>query len=130
MNEDFELIASAMVDHIAEPVRLAMAPGLEAVRRAALAAGALGCGLSGSGPTIFAWSKTADQAAEIESSMRQALRDAAQLDGDSLISPVGARGARILRDDEGPILESNEEPNEKSNERPPSGDVAQDGESA
>ncbi len=105
MNEDYALIASAMVDHIAEPVRLAMAPGFDAVRGAALAAGALGCGLSGSGPTIFAWSRSADEAVEIESSMRRSLRNAAQLDGDSLISPVGAAGARILRDegpDEGP----------------------------
>ncbi len=134
INEDYELIASAMVDHIAEPVRLAMTPGLEAVRRAALAAGALGCGLSGSGPTIFAWSKTADQAAEIESSMRQALRDAARLDGDSLISPVGARGARILRDDKGLDETLDEGPNVESNEGsdqgPPGGEVAEDGESA
>jgi len=120
MSEDYELIASAMVDHIAEPARLAMAPGFEAVRRSALAAGALGCGLSGSGPTIFAWSRTADEAAEIESSMRLALRESAQLDGDSLISPVGAAGARILLND-GPKERPKERPKELMNEAPAAG---------
>jgi homoserine kinase len=100
MTDDFDLIASAMVDHIAEPVRTAMTPGFDAVRAAALAAGAIGCGLSGSGPTIFAWARDSNQAAAIESAMRQALGSAAGLDGESLISPVGAPGARIVGDED------------------------------
>lgn len=102
MTDDFDLIASALVDHIAEPVRTSMTPGFDAVRRAALEAGALGCGLSGSGPTIFAWSKNASEAVEIESAMRAALSAATQLDADSLVSPVGAAGARVLPAEAGP----------------------------
>ena len=101
MTDDFELIASALVDHIAEPVRSSMTPGFDAVRSAALAAGALGCGLSGSGPTIFAWSKTSDAASAIETAMREALQHAAGLEGEALISPVGAPGARIVAADAG-----------------------------
>lgn len=93
---DFELISSALVDHVAEPARAGMVPGFEAVRAAALAAGAVGCGLSGSGPTIFAWSKSPAGAGAIESAMRDALRASAALEGETLISPVGARGARVL----------------------------------
>ncbi|MCP4200809.1 MAG: homoserine kinase [bacterium] len=100
LNEDYDLIASAMVDQVAEPVRAAMTPGFEAVRHAALAAGALGCGLSGSGPTLFAWARSREEAAGLEAVMLTALHDEAGLDGDTLISPVGAPGARILTGDE------------------------------
>ncbi len=99
LTEDHALIASAMVDLIAEPARAMMTPGFEAVRSAALAAGALGCGLSGSGPTLFAWSSDKKAAARIETAMRRALVDATGLESDSLISPVGAPGARILPPD-------------------------------
>jgi len=100
LTEDYDLIASAMVDHIAEPVRTAMTPGFEAVRNAALAAGALGCGLSGSGPTIFAWCRNPALAAPVETAMREGLRGDTGLDADTLVTPVGAPGARVLEHSE------------------------------
>ncbi len=99
---DEALIASALVDHVAEPVRAAMTPAFNEIRRAAMTAGALGCGLSGSGPTVFAWAAGADGAAAIAAAMREALRQNAEIDGDLLISPVGAPGARLLDDGESP----------------------------
>jgi len=63
---DFELISRALVDSVAEPRRAGLVPGLEAIKRAAVAAGALGAGLSGSGPSLFALCRdraTADRAA-------------------------------------------------------------------
>jgi homoserine kinase len=99
---DFDLIASAMVDHVAEPVRIAMTPGFDNVRRAALDAGALGCGLSGSGPTIFAWSRGLDGAGDIEKAMRQALRSATDLEGETKISTLNAPGARLLPNNDTP----------------------------
>ena len=49
-----DLLADAMVDCLHQPYRAPLVPGFEAVCRAALAAGALGAALSGSGPTIIA----------------------------------------------------------------------------
>jgi homoserine kinase len=97
---DYHLISVALVDLVAEPVRAAMTPGFEAVRRAAVAAGALGAGLSGSGPTMFAWTHEPAWAERIAESMHRALGDEAGLDGDLLVSPVGAAGARVVGDGE------------------------------
>jgi homoserine kinase len=48
------LFGRAVDDRIAEPVRAALLPGFAAAKRAALTAGALGCSISGAGPTSFA----------------------------------------------------------------------------
>ncbi|MEO8197226.1 MAG: homoserine kinase [Thermoanaerobaculia bacterium] len=52
--DDRELLAGALRDALAEPYRAALVPGFREVQRAALAAGALGCTLSGAGPAVFA----------------------------------------------------------------------------
>lgn len=51
---DAELLRRALDDHYAEPRRAALIPDFDDIKRAALSAGALGCSISGSGPTIFA----------------------------------------------------------------------------
>ena len=51
---DFALISRALEDTIAEPRRAPLVPGLAAIKQAAVDAGALGCSLSGSGPSLFA----------------------------------------------------------------------------
>ncbi len=96
--DDDALISAALVDLVAEPVRAAMTPGFEAMRRAAVAAGALGAGLSGSGPTTFAWVRGGEGAERVAAAMQEALEREAGLEGDVLISPVGASGARVLAD--------------------------------
>ncbi|HEY7681076.1 MAG TPA: homoserine kinase [Gemmatimonadales bacterium] len=58
---DQALLRRALDDRIAEPARAPLLPGFSAAKRAALDAGALGCSISGSGPTAFAFA--ADQAA-------------------------------------------------------------------
>lgn len=52
--DNVELFGRAIDDQIAEPVRAALLPGFVAAKRAALDAGALGCSISGAGPTAFA----------------------------------------------------------------------------
>lgn len=51
---NYRLIASSLQDHIAEPVRALLIPGFSDVKDAAMKAGALGAGISGSGPSVFA----------------------------------------------------------------------------
>jgi homoserine kinase len=51
---DYELLGRAIDDRIAEPVRTALLPGFREAKEAALTAGALGCSISGSGPSVFA----------------------------------------------------------------------------
>lgn len=54
---DYGLISRSLEDHIVEPIRSILIPGFDAVKAAAIANGALGCGISGSGPSIFAFSQ-------------------------------------------------------------------------
>jgi len=52
---DLDMIRESFEDVVIEPQRAELIPGFNAVRRAALSAGALGCSISGAGPTMFAW---------------------------------------------------------------------------
>ena len=51
---DFDLLGRSMVDLFAEPVRAELIPGYHIVRQTAMDTGAIGCGISGSGPALFA----------------------------------------------------------------------------
>ena len=59
---DLALLSRALEDHVAEPKRAGLVPGFYAIKHAAVAAGALGCSLSGSGPSMFALARTLDEA--------------------------------------------------------------------
>ncbi len=70
MQNDFDLISRSLDDVIIEPVRSILIPGFAEVKAACLAAGALGGGISGSGPSIFMLSKTEETAQQLEAVMR------------------------------------------------------------
>ena len=53
---DLQLVGRCISDQLVEPIRARLIPGFFAVKEAALAAGALGCSISGSGPSVFALS--------------------------------------------------------------------------
>lgn len=64
---DFALLGKSLEDHVIEPQRAHLIPGFYAVRDAAFKAGVIGCGISGSGPSLFAFSQntlTAERAGE------------------------------------------------------------------
>ena len=50
---DYDLLSKSLVDVVVEPHRGKLIPQFENVRKQALAHGALGCGISGSGPSVF-----------------------------------------------------------------------------
>ncbi|MCH9648395.1 MAG: homoserine kinase [Deltaproteobacteria bacterium] len=99
---DYELISSAIHDVVAEPVRREWVPGFEAIQRAALESGALGCSLSGSGPSLFGLCRSQEEAQNTLAAMQQALGSATDLRGDGFVSVVGAQGARVLAAGEKP----------------------------
>lgn len=66
---DYELIARSMEDTIVEPVRKGLIPKFNEVRAASIAAGAVGGGISGSGPSIFMLCETARTAAEVRAAI-------------------------------------------------------------
>lgn len=93
--EDFDLISRSLRDVIAEPYRSILIPGFNEVREAVKAKGALGMGISGSGPTLFCLSKGEEKA--------QAIADAAEevyqsigLGVDVFFSAINTRGGYII----------------------------------
>jgi homoserine kinase len=93
--EDYSLISRSLKDTIAEPIRSAFIPGFEQVREAAVKAGALGSGISGSGPTMFALSPDHALAEKVGEVMQlEFLKN--NLKSEVYVSKVNQEGARIL----------------------------------
>ena len=69
---DLPLLRRALNDRFAEPRRAALIPGFDAVKAAALAAGALGCSISGAGPTVFALADSQQAATRCATDMHHA----------------------------------------------------------
>jgi homoserine kinase len=67
---DLDMIRASFQDVVIEPQRQALIPGFNDVRQAAMDAGALGCSISGAGPTMFAWA-LADHAETVLATMRR-----------------------------------------------------------
>jgi len=93
--EDHELIRRSFIDEIAEPHRGKLIPGYKAVQGAALEQGALGCGISGSGPSMFALCTNKEIARKAGEAM-QAEFDKAGLGSELYLSGISQDGARIV----------------------------------
>ncbi len=93
---DRALLSRSLEDVIAEPKRAALVPGFFAVKAAALAAGALGCSLSGSGPSVFALAASLDEAKRAGDAMAGAFDRESSVGVDLWVSMVGRQGARIV----------------------------------
>ena len=93
---DWDLISQSLVDRVAEPHRSRFIPGFEAVRTAGLEAGALGAGLSGSGPSIFALCRTISEAESVAVAMAGAFAGAGLDAADAYVSEVTNTGAHVV----------------------------------
>ncbi len=97
-SNDLTILRRAVDDRIAEPARAPLLPGFAAAKKAALDAGALGCSISGSGPTAFAFASDQADALEIAAAMKAAYQ-AAGIGCLTRISEVSAEGARVVEED-------------------------------
>ena len=97
---DLELFGRAISDALVEPIRGPLVPGFADVKQTALEAGALGCSLSGSGPSVFAFASSDDQAAGLAAFMAARFREVAGLESDTYVGRVNTRGARRVAEDE------------------------------
>ena len=95
VNSDFDLISRSMEDLFAEPVRQELIPGYKRVKSSAMENGAIGCGISGSGPAMFAFSKSQLDAETIGKSMVDAFHNAGLI-SKSYISLIHQSGPEIL----------------------------------
>ncbi len=95
ITSDFRLIRDSMQDVIAEPARAFLIPEFGRIKETALQNGALGCSISGSGPSVFALSSDAETADRTGSAMKKVFRDAG-IDSEIFISPVNKQGIKVL----------------------------------
>jgi len=93
--DDLDMIRASLEDVVIEPQRQALIPGFHDVRRGAMEAGALGCSISGAGPSMFAWAPEATAPAVLAAMSRAFGRQALATDG--WVVEVRSAGARLIR---------------------------------
>lgn len=91
------LLGMSTEDAVVEPVRAKLIPGFQEVKNSALKAGALGCSISGSGPSMFAITTSMAKARSIGAEMAKSFLSAANLTCDIYVSRLNRKGARILK---------------------------------
>ena len=92
---DYELIGRSLHDEIVEPLRGPFIPKFDVIKKVALENGALGSGISGSGPSIFALSKGIETANKIAKAM-SAVYDEMDLPYEIHVSKVNSEGVKII----------------------------------
>jgi homoserine kinase len=95
MKPDYGLIMRSLNDVVAEPIRSVLIPGFANIKTEAIRQGALGCGISGSGPTIFALSTEYSIADHVGKAIQQQFA-AIKLKSDVFVSKINTVGARIV----------------------------------
>jgi homoserine kinase len=95
MKGDYDLIGRSLEDVIIEPVRSILIPGFSDVKQRSIAAGALGGGISGSGPSIFMLSKDEGTAQTVESIMHD-VYNSIGLAHHTYVTKVNSEGVRVV----------------------------------
>lgn len=94
LQSDYELIGRSLEDVIIEPVRSILIPGFDEVKKASRDAGALGGGISGSGPSIFMLSRDARTASSIGELMHS-IYDALGIEARVYVTEIQQGGCSI-----------------------------------
>jgi homoserine kinase len=94
MKPDYGLIGRSLQDYIAEPLRSVLIPGFERIKETAVQAGALGAGISGSGPTIFALSVSEATARKVGEVIRDEF-EGFHVESEVYVSRINTKGATV-----------------------------------
>jgi homoserine kinase len=92
---DFDLIERSLVDVVIEPHRSALIPGFQELKKAAIDSGALGCGISGSGPSVFALSKGSETALRVQEEMNSTFKKF-NIEYELHLSKINSKGIQII----------------------------------
>ena len=95
MKPDYGLIGRSLQDVVAEPIRSVLIPGFDTLKAEAVKAGALGCGISGSGPTIFSLCTERELAVRAGKVIQDQFARY-KLNSEVYISRINQEGARII----------------------------------
>ena len=92
---DYELLSRSMKDKVIEPARAILIPKFEEIKESAIEAGALGSGISGSGPSVYALSKGEKTAKKVGQFMKT-YYDEIGLDYEVHYSSINNEGIKII----------------------------------
>jgi homoserine kinase len=92
---DYELIKESLSDVVAEPYRRELIPYFNKLKATVLKAGALGCAISGSGPSIFALSKGKKTAKIVQQAMNDVYSESG-IPFETYVSKINQEGIKIL----------------------------------
>jgi len=92
---DYQLISRSLVDVIAEPYRKKLIPYFDEIKQVGLQNGALGVGISGSGPTIFGLCKGEEIANKVAKAMKEVYQNTT-IDFNIYVSKVNIEGVKII----------------------------------
>ena len=95
LKHDYDLIGRSLEDVIIEPVRSILIPGFNDVKRLCKEAGALGGGISGSGPSIFMLSKSQQEAEAVEIVMKD-IYNKIGLDYHTYLTTINNEGVKVI----------------------------------
>lgn len=94
---DFELMGKSMTDRFAEPYRAALIPQFDLMRTKAMLHGAISFGISGSGPSVFAFSKGEETALKVATAVKSLLNNL-KIETNSYTSAINQSGAKAWHD--------------------------------
>lgn len=92
---DIDLVGRSMKDVLVEPTRSILIPGFEVLRTLAMENGAVGFGISGSGPSVFALAKDEETARKITDAQQKHLTKL-NINSNAYVSSVNAEGPRVI----------------------------------
>lgn len=92
---DYDLIARSLEDFVAEPFRKVLIPRFDDLKNESLRQGAIGGGISGSGPSVFMLSETLETAHKVENKMREIYSET-EIDFNIYVSAINSEGVRLI----------------------------------
>jgi homoserine kinase len=95
LKKDAALVGRSLEDVIIEPVRSILIPGFDEVKKGCKEAGALGGGISGSGPSIFMLSTTENTAKEVEKIMK-GVYEKIGISYHTYVTTINAKGVQVV----------------------------------
>jgi homoserine kinase len=97
---DLDLLSRSLQDVVAEPRRGLLIPGFAKVKQAASEAGALGCSISGSGPSVFSLCRSIQSAGNVGVAMQSAFAGIG-LESDVYLSGINETGPVVVESESG-----------------------------
>ncbi len=95
IKSDYDLMKRSMSDLLAEPKRIQLIPGFEEIKNSAMRSGAIGCGISGSGPSVFALCQGQENASTV-AAVIQAGFTKIGLFNEAYVSQLNSKGTSIV----------------------------------